>query len=120
MPPVVYITCASAMTASAQHLSRVRALQVDVNLTLEKCTSKVSRLQCLLEMDLAYGYLLRNIGRQTVMVNNVEVPTGHKIKLPHMSLLEVGTAQLLFLINIDAMQRACLQQPPLPKESIGL
>ena len=90
-----------------------------MNLALEKCASKVSRLQCLLEMDLTYGYLLRNIGRQTVTVNNVEVPNGHKIKLPHLSLIEVGAAQLLFVINVGAMQRACLQQPPLPKESMG-
>jgi microspherule protein 1 len=93
-------------------------LQVDVNLALEKPAAKVSRLQCLLDMDLEYGYVLRNIGRQTVIVNNVEVAQGSKVKVPHMSLIKIGTVQLLFLINIDAMQRACLQPPPCPKEMI--
>ena len=90
-------------------------LQVDVNLALEQPASKVSRLQCLLEMDLNHGYLLRNVGRQVVVVNNVEVQNGHKVKVPHLSLIEVGTVRLLFLMNIAAMQRACLQPAACPK-----
>jgi hypothetical protein len=95
-------------------------LQVDINTSLEQGSAKVSRLQCLLEMDLSYGFLLRNIGRQTVYVNNIEVSTGNKVKLPHMSLIEVGGVQLFFLVNALALQRACLHPPACPKDLIGL
>lgn len=95
-------------------------VQVDINVSLENSASKVSRLQCLLEMDHVCGYVLRNIGRQTVVVSNTSVATGSKVKLPHLSVIEVGAVQLLFVINVLALQRACLQPPPCPKEFIGL
>jgi hypothetical protein len=71
-------------------------------------------------MDLSYGYLLRNIGRQTVFVNNIEVATGNKVHLPHMSLIEVGGVRFLFLVNVLALQRVTLHPPACPKDLIGL
>lgn len=82
--------------------------------------TKVSRLQCLLELDLSFGYVLRNIGRQTVFVNNAEVPTGSKVKVPHLSLIEVGAIHLLFCVNVSALHRVCQQPPPCPKELPGM
>jgi hypothetical protein len=120
LPGLTLSTGAFDVDVFPYHLNVGCAAQVDVNMSLENEASKVSRRQCLLEMDLTYGYILRNIGRQTVVVNNVEVTTGNKVKVPHMSLIAVGAVQLLFMINVSALQRACQQPPSCPKELVGL
>lgn len=109
-----------ALLCRFARLTLQAAAQVDIDLAQERPGTRVSRLQCLLEMDLSFGFLLRNIGRQTVSVNNVEVATGMKTKVPHLSVIEIGGVQLLFLLNLNAMQRACLQQPPLSREPAPL
>lgn len=86
-----------------------------MDLTLEGPTSKLSRLQCLLELDSEHGYVLRNLGRQLVLVNNTDVPRGHKARLPQLSLLEIGGVRLMFSFSVPALQRMTLQPPPCPR-----
>lgn len=89
-------------------------MQVDIDLALEGAETNISRYTCFIDLDLSYGFLLHNIGKQTIRVNNVLVPVGYKIKLPHLSLLEVGGIALLFQMNAEAIVRLCLRPPPCP------
>jgi hypothetical protein len=89
--------------------------QVDVDLSLEGNAGKLSRMQCLLELDTECGFLLRNLGRQVVLVNNVEVSQGQKTRLPQLSLIEIGGIRLMFAFSVPALQRMTLQVPPCPR-----
>lgn len=89
-------------------------LQVDIDLNLEGAGTNISRYTCFIDLDLSYGFLLHNIGKHVIRVNNIVVPIGHKIKLPHLSLLEVGGITLLFQVNAEAIVRLCLKPPPCP------
>lgn len=90
------------------------ALQVDIDLTLEGAGTKLSRYSCFIDLDMRYGFILHNIARQTVLVNNVPVETGKKAKLPHLSLIEISGVELLFQVNAHALTRLCMRPPPCP------
>jgi hypothetical protein len=90
------------------------ATQVDIDLTLEGAGTKLSRYSCFIDLDMRYGFTLHNIARQTVLVNNVPVETGKKVKLPHLSLIEICGVVLLFQVNAHALTRLCMRPPPCP------
>ena len=90
------------------------SMQVDIDLTLEGAGTKLSRYSCFIDLDMRYGFILHNIARQTVLVNNVPVETGKKTKLPHLSLIEICGVVLLFQVNAHALSRLCMRPPPCP------
>lgn len=89
-------------------------MQVDIDLTLEGASTNISRYTCFIDLDLSYGFVLNNIGKQAILVNNIEVPVNCKIKVPHLSVLEIGGISLLFQVNAEAVVRLCLRPPPCP------
>ncbi|KAG2441823.1 hypothetical protein HXX76_003431 [Chlamydomonas incerta] len=77
----------------------------------------VSRRQALLRLGPDGQFRLTNMGRQAVVVNDVPLPQGHTVCLPHLSLVEIGGGsstgggssssgvRLLFLANLAAVGR---------------
>jgi hypothetical protein len=92
-----------------------RHVQVDVDLMHEGATTRLSRVQCLLEFDPEQGFVLYNVGRQVAFVNGMEVAADCSLCLASLSVLELGGACLFFVVNLLAMQRLCLEPPPCPQ-----
>lgn len=78
----------------------------DVDLAQEGDARFVSREHVHLAMHASGAFGVRNVGRVPIYVNGQELGTDQAAGLAHLSLLEVGGLQLLFLINHGAVARA--------------
>jgi len=81
--------------------------QVDVDLShaAGPAAVKISRKQGFMEMQKDGLWSLTNTGRRPMHVNAVEVKAGASASVPHLSLIEVGGARLIFLANQEASGR---------------
>lgn len=79
--------------------------EVDVDLALEGPSSKVSRRQALVTMELSGQFKIINIGRRKLRINNTVVTQFQTAELQHLSIIEVGGVALLFIVNSLAVQR---------------
>ena len=80
-------------------------LQVDVDLAAEADASKVSRQQAQLSLHADGVFRLCNVGRRTVFVNGKPLGRFDSTRLEHLSLIDVGNIQLLFMLNQLAVGR---------------
>lgn len=80
--------------------------QVDVDLGLAGCAKRVSRQQATLTLQADGRFCMRNIGRRSFFVNSLQVNQGQVAPLVHLSHIDIGGLQLLFLVNQAAVQRA--------------
>ncbi|GMH33136.1 hypothetical protein BSKO_00970 [Bryopsis sp. KO-2023] len=78
---------------------------VDVDLSLEGAGAKVSRHQAHLWVDSEGKFYLKCIGRRPMFVNGRRVVQGKTVECCHLSLIEVGTVRLLFMVNQMAVDR---------------
>ena len=72
---------------------------VQVNLSEEGATTKISRKQAAIKLKKDGEFYVTNIGKALLFVNGKPVEKGLKKKLISNSLLEFGTIRLLFEIN---------------------
>lgn len=79
---------------------------VDIDLAKEGPAAKVSRLQAQLQLGADGAFTITNVGRRGIAVNGAHLARGEGAPLPHLSLLEVGGLQLLFMVNGLAVSRA--------------
>ncbi|KAI8473960.1 MAG: hypothetical protein J3K34DRAFT_409085 [Monoraphidium minutum] len=86
---------------------------VDVDLAREGVPGKVSRLQAQLALGRGGGWSVKNVGRRELFVNGAPLERGESAPVPHLSLLEVGGVQLLFMANPAAVQRALVRSQQL-------
>ena len=84
--------------------------KVDVDLTEEGNASKVSRQQAFIKLRWNGEFVLRNVGKRNIMINNVAVESGRKAALAPHSLIEVGGLRLMFLPN-PTLVRASEPEP---------
>ena len=80
-------------------------MQVDVDLTQEGNAKKVSRQQAQIALHSDGRFVLKNIGRRTVLVNSRQVVQYCCIKLDHLSLIDLAGIHLLFVVNHLAVRR---------------
>jgi len=77
---------------------------VDVDLSAEGPSSKVSRQQGMIRLHPTSGdFYFQNYGRRKVWVNNQVVPHKRRSVLENGSLLDVGGLSFLFLVNRHAL-----------------
>ncbi|KXZ41628.1 hypothetical protein GPECTOR_355g118 [Gonium pectorale] len=67
--------------------------------------ARVSRRAAMIRLGPDGQFRLVNTGRQTVVVNDVEVPPHRATTLPHLSLVRVADVRLLFMANPAAVAR---------------
>ena len=84
--------------------------KVDVDLTEEGNASKVSRQQAFIKLRWNGEFVLRNVGKRNIMINNVAVESGRRAALAPHSLIEVGGLRLMFLPN-PTLVRASEPEP---------
>jgi len=73
--------------------------KVDVDLAEEGNASKVSRQHAFIKLRWNGEFVLRNVGKRHVWINNVAVESGRRASLAPHSLIEVGGLRLMFLPN---------------------
>lgn len=73
--------------------------KVDVDLSLEGPTDKISRRQGTLELRGNGAFYLSNDGKRTIFVGGDPLLTGHSCILPHQSLVEIVDLGFVFLVN---------------------
>jgi hypothetical protein len=78
---------------------------VDVDLSREGPATKVSRRQAFLALRPDGGFHVENVGRQALYVDGSQVPQFCSAAVGHLSVLEVGGARLLFMVNPQAVDR---------------
>ena len=78
---------------------------VDVDLSREGSATKVSRRQAYLSLQPDGSFRIDNIGRQTVVVDGVRVEQFSGSPVGQLSVIEVGGARLMFMINGEAVKR---------------
>lgn len=78
---------------------------VDVDLSLEGDAGQVSRQQAQLALCESGCWRIRAVGRQGMNVDGRALQQGECCELQHLSLIEVGPLQLLFLLNPVAARR---------------
>jgi FHA domain len=105
----------ATQTIKPADLQHARHMQVDIDLSHDTASKRLSRVQCLLEFDPEDGFILYNVGRQVAFVNGMEVAADCRLRLASLSLIELGGTCLFFVANLMAMQRLCLEPPPCPQ-----
>jgi hypothetical protein len=78
---------------------------VDVDLSQEGDAGQVSRQQAQLSLAESGCWRIRVVGRQCMAVDGRALQQGETAELQHLSLIEVGRLQLLFLLNPVAVRR---------------
>ena len=84
--------------------------KVDVDLAEEGNASKVSRQHAFIKLRWNGEFVLRNVGKRHVWINNVAVESGRRASLAPHSLIEVGGLRLMFLPN-PTLVRASEPEP---------
>uniref|UniRef100_A0A7R9VM46 FHA domain-containing protein n=1 Tax=Chlamydomonas euryale TaxID=1486919 RepID=A0A7R9VM46_9CHLO len=82
---------------------------VDVDLSLGSSgapAAKVCRRQAMLSLLPDGTFAVENLGRRPLHVDGEPLARFRSAPLAHLSLLEAGGVQLLFLVNTDAVARA--------------
>ena len=97
--------CVTADCIFLQTLCHAPVLQVDIDLAAEADASKVSRQQAQLSLHADGVFRLCNVGRRTVFVNGKPLGRFDSTRLEHLSLIDVGNIQLLFMLNQLAVGR---------------
>lgn len=94
----------------SKEISVGRATQdqtVDVDLSLEGPSTKVSRKQAIIRLSTAGDFDIANEGSRAIMVNGAPVLTGSKARLSNNTVIELCNLRFVFLINtelIDAIR----------------
>jgi len=94
----------------SREISVGRATQdqtVDVDLSLEGPSTKVSRKQAIIRLSTACDFDIANEGSRAIMVNGSPVLTGSKARLSNNTVIELCNLRFVFLINtelIDAIR----------------
>ncbi|KAG9148985.1 hypothetical protein Leryth_010601 [Lithospermum erythrorhizon] len=74
-------------------------IQVDIDLSTERCKNKVSRRQAIIKVNDDGAFSLENLGKASIYVNGREVASRESQYLTSSCLIEIRNAALLFEIN---------------------
>lgn len=88
----------------AAHIVSVH-VQVDIDLAAEGNAAKVSRQQAQLSLQASGVFQLVNTGRRVMFVNGVPMRQHQGVSLKHLSLVTIGNVDLLFFVNMLAVNR---------------
>lgn len=78
---------------------------VDIDLSQEGASQKVSRRQGCISLQPDGAFRLCNTGRREVHVNGALLQQFETVQLPHLSVIEAGGVTLLFMVNPVAVSR---------------
>ncbi|KAM0924585.1 hypothetical protein ACQ4PT_004570 [Festuca glaucescens] len=88
-------------------------VKVDIDLGKEGRANKISRRQAVIKMDKAGSFHIKNIGKCSIFVNSMEVPSCKGINLNSDSLIEIKDMRLIFHTNQDAVRQYLARTPRL-------
>ncbi|XP_072945813.1 microspherule protein 1 isoform X1 [Epargyreus clarus] len=74
---------------------------IDVDLTLEGPTAKVSRKQATVRLRNSGDFFISSEGKRPIFVDGRPVLQGNKVKLNHNSVIDIAGLRLVFVINQD-------------------
>ncbi|KAG8181626.1 hypothetical protein JTE90_015271 [Oedothorax gibbosus] len=77
--------------------------RVDIDLTLEGPSWKVSRRQGVIKLDNLGDFYLTNEGKRPIFVDGKPVLNGSKHKLSNNSVIELTVLRFIFIINLEAV-----------------
>lgn len=92
-------------------------VKVDIDLGKEGRANKISRRQAVIKMDKAGSFHIKNIGKCSIYVNSMEVPSCKGIILNSDSLIEIKDMRLIFHANQDAVGQYLARTPRLEQHS---
>lgn len=85
---------------------------VDVNLSLEGPSSKISRLQAIITLQPTCEFIIYNTGKRPIYINSKPILSNNSAQISHNSLIELSSLKFIFKINQDLiikMQKEFLQ-----------
>jgi len=77
---------------------------VDVDLSLEGPSTKVSRKQAIIRLSTAGNFYIANEGTRAILVNGTPVLTGKKARLANNTVIEFCNLRFVFLINTELIE----------------
>eukprot|EP00039_Didymoeca_costata_P001468 m.52747 g.52747 ORF g.52747 m.52747 type:complete len:397 (-) comp10815_c0_seq1:1760-2950(-) len=83
---------------------------VDVDLSLNQAGRKVSRRHCVIRLKHDRQFYLTNYGRRPVYINGQPVTNSSRCRLFTNSIIEVCSAKMLFVVNVDLLHEIRLEQ----------
>eukprot|EP01026_Neomeris_dumetosa_P033124 TRINITY_DN2635_c0_g1_i1.p1 TRINITY_DN2635_c0_g1~~TRINITY_DN2635_c0_g1_i1.p1 ORF type:complete len:365 (+),score=19.07 TRINITY_DN2635_c0_g1_i1:886-1980(+) len=102
---------AALYTKTAIHYLRMpyvvigRCTSGEDEIDIDLYDGKISRRQAEIEVVQTGKFRLRNLGRREMIVDNVLVQQGRDVMLSHLSLIEVGGIELMFIPNHIALDK---------------
>ncbi|KAG7311007.1 hypothetical protein JYU34_003860 [Plutella xylostella] len=72
---------------------------IDVDLSLEGPSAKVSRRQATIRLRNSGDFFISSEGKRPIFINGRPVLQGNKVKLNHNSVIEIAGLRFIFLIN---------------------
>ncbi|XP_041975351.1 microspherule protein 1 [Aricia agestis] len=74
---------------------------IDVDLTLEGPSAKISRKQATIRLRNSGDFFMSSEGKRPIFVDGRPILQGNKVKLNHNSVIEIAGLRFVFLINQD-------------------
>lgn len=76
---------------------------VDIDLSLEGPSWKISRRQGVIKMDANGDFYVINEGKKPMFIDGKPVLTGNKYKLSNNSVIEIAVLRFVFIVNLEAI-----------------
>ncbi|GBM20012.1 Microspherule protein 1 [Araneus ventricosus] len=76
---------------------------VDIDLSLEGPSWKISRRQGVIKMDTNGDFYIINEGKKPIFIDGKPVLTGNKYKLSNNSVIEIAVLRFVFIVNLEAI-----------------
>ncbi|XP_010649084.1 uncharacterized protein LOC100266115 isoform X3 [Vitis vinifera] len=80
-------------------------IDVDIDLSKEGRANKISRRQAIIRMQGDGSFLLKNLGKNVILLNGQEVATGQVGGLSSSSLIEIRGMRFVFEVNQKSVRR---------------
>ncbi|CAL1277010.1 unnamed protein product [Larinioides sclopetarius] len=76
---------------------------VDIDLSLEGPSWKISRRQGVIKMDTNGDFYVINEGKKPMFIDGKPVLTGNKYKLSNNAVIEIAVLRFVFIVNLEAI-----------------
>ncbi|KAJ6218300.1 hypothetical protein RDWZM_009457 [Blomia tropicalis] len=78
---------------------------VDVDLSLEGPSTKISRLQAIISLQQTGEFLMYNTGKRPIYIDSKPLLTDTSFQINHNSLIEFSSLKFMFLVNLELISK---------------
>lgn len=74
---------------------------VDVDLSLEGPSLKISRLQGIIKLRSNGDFFISNEGKRPIFINGIPLMSSNKTRITHNAVIEISSLRFVFLVNYE-------------------